>query len=114
MAQASAQPFKNNCDASAIASKIIAAQVPTSAVIFQQQCDPNQFSMEEAEGNISFTMRWLWCKKISKQRQITPKIIEKHISFLFEPDSTYFTQVAPQNRSTESTRKELLKALKLN
>ena len=30
-AQASVQPFENNCGASAIASKIVAAQVPTSA-----------------------------------------------------------------------------------
>ena len=52
-------------------------------------------------------------QKRSNQWQITPTItVEKHVSFLFEPVSTYFTHVAPKTGSSERARKELLKELK--
>ena len=53
-----------------------------------------------------------WCKKRSNRWQVTPAIIEEHISLFFEPGSTYFTDVAPKSVSIESIEKGLLKELK--
>ena len=44
-AQASAQPFKNNCGTSAIASKIVAPQVPTSGYV--HNCNTRQKHQNE-------------------------------------------------------------------
>ena len=52
-------------------------------------------------------------QKRSNRWQITSALtVGEHISFLFKPDSTYFTHVAPKNGSSKRARKEFLKELK--
>ena len=43
------------------------------------------------------------CKKRSNRWQVSPRIIEKYVSLLFEPDCTYFTHVASKIGSIESS-----------